>query len=77
MLNKIVFCIALFITSIIDGQEKDYLIRFTDTSEVFSGYKDITGNIVFPLKYYILIRANTFHDIIAVSERTNKALKKY
>lgn len=78
MINKIVFFIALFITSTIYGQEKDYLIQFSDSSEEISGYKDTHGNIVFPLKFqFAFMRADTFHNIIAVSERTNKALKMY
>ena len=77
MRNSIIFILCLFLTQISFGQTKDIWVRFYDTTTELSGYKDSKGSIKIPAKYDNFTRADTFYNIIAVTEKIDSSYKSY
>jgi len=71
-MNKLIFLLLLFIIQTSFGQEKNVWIRFYDTSTELSGYKDLKGNTRIPAKFHSLTRADTFYNIIAAIDSSDK-----
>ena len=77
MRHIIISILCFFSIQFSFGQAKDVWIRFYDTTTELSGYKDLKGNIKIPAKYDNLTRADTFHNIIAVTEKIDSSYKSY
>jgi len=65
------------LTQISFGQTKDIWVRFYDTTTELSGYKNLKGNIKIPAKFENFTRADSFYNIIAVTEKIDSNYKSY
>lgn len=77
MRHIIISILFVFSTQYSFGQATNVWIRFYDTTTELSGYKDLKGNIKIPAKYDNFTRADTFHNIIAVTEKIDSSYKSY
>jgi hypothetical protein len=59
------------------GQKNDIWVRYYDTTSQLSGYKDLKGNTKIPAKYDNFTQADTFYNIIAVTEKIDSSYKSY
>ncbi len=77
MRQKTLFIITLLFTKFLFGQTNDVWVRFIDTTTDLSGYKDLKGIIKIPATFETLTRADTFYNIIAVSEEIGSSYVSY
>ncbi|MBY0482850.1 MAG: WG repeat-containing protein [Chitinophagaceae bacterium] len=77
MRHKIIFILSFFLTQNSFGQTKNIWVRFYDTTTALSGYKDLKGNITISAKYGKSTQADTFYNIIAVTEKIDNLYKSY
>lgn len=77
MQHKLIFILFMFLTKFSSGQIDETWISFYDSTTELIGYKDLKGNIKIPAKFSNLTRADTFYNIIAVSENTDSSYQSY
>ncbi|MEO8403608.1 MAG: WG repeat-containing protein [Chitinophagaceae bacterium] len=76
-MKHIVFIVFLFINQLLFAQSTDPWIRFIDSTNDLSGYKDIAGNIKIPLKFVPFTNTDSFYHIMTVSERKDSTYQFY
>lgn len=77
MKPKTLLITAIIFSQVSFAQKEEAWIRFYDSVSSQSGYKDLKGNIKIPLQFTDFAPADTFHNIIAVSERINNSSVYY
>ena len=77
MRYKISFILCFFLTQFSFGQTKNVWVSFYDTTTELTGYKDLLGKIKIPAKFTNFTRADTFYNIIAVTEKVDSTYKNY
>jgi hypothetical protein len=71
------FIIILLLTQASFAQSENAWVRFYDTTNELSGYKDLKGNIKIPARFVYPTNADTFYNIIAVAEPGASFSKSY
>lgn len=77
MRHQFIFTLCFLLSLSVFGQSNDSWIRFYDTTSDLSGYKDLNGKIKIPAKFTNFTRADTFYNIIAVTEKIDSTWKRY
>jgi hypothetical protein len=77
-MRYIVSCILILILQQpLLSQQQDVWIRFVDTTTELSGYKDLQGNTRITPRFTSLTVADSFYNIVGVSEEVNKKFRNY
>lgn len=77
MLKTALFCIFVCTFFCAIGQNNDPWIRFYDSTKELNGFKDLKGNIRIPAKFGLLIRVDSFYNIMPVVEDTEGFYQQY
>ncbi|RYG30351.1 MAG: WG repeat-containing protein, partial [Chitinophagaceae bacterium] len=75
---KISFLISVLLISLnAFSQSQDPWVRFTDPASRLSGYKNLKGEVMIPPRFNGVPCADTFYNIIGVTEMNDKTFKNY